>query len=352
GQEGKIVANGKLEGERDDVRPVKAQVGTDSGSGFISFNEESADTKIYTSPLVISQTVNGVTSLNANPGDYLQFEINYKNEGDIGMNDVIVKETLDSPVLDYSTLDKDGGIFDINSKTITWKASDYKELRSLEPGQGGTIRFSIEVKEVIPVSGANDKNFVITSLAKIDSPDVVTLVSANKIIAGNKIDVKLNSKLVLDVKGYYNDSAIPNSGPIPPKVGEETTYTLHWRATNVSNDIGEAKVETTLPTTATFTGKTFPEDSRITYNERNNSLVWDIGKMEAGKGILSPPLEVSFQVKIKPSPEQVGREVNLLGKSDFSAKDLFTGQDLKFSAGGKTTNLTEDSNLTGHEVVN
>ncbi|MFH1182654.1 MAG: hypothetical protein V1690_00120, partial [Candidatus Moraniibacteriota bacterium] len=352
GQEGKIVANGKLEGERDDVRPVKAQVGTDSGSGFISFNEESADTKIYSSPLAIAQTVNGVTNLNANAGDSLRFEINYKNEGDIGLNDVIVKETLDSPVLDYSTLEKEGGVFDVKDKTITWKASDYKELRSLEPGQGGTIRFSIEVKDIIPVSGANDKNFVISSLAKIDSPDIVTLVSGNKIIAGNKIDVKLNSKLVLNVKGYYNDSAIGNSGPVPPKVGEETAYTLHWLATNVSNDIGETKVETVLPTTATFTGKTFPEDSRITYNERNNSLVWDIGKMEAGRGILSPPLEVSFQVKIKPSPDQIGREVNILGKSDFSAKDLFTGANLKSSADGKTTNLIEDSGLAGYKVVN
>lgn len=352
GQEGKIVVNGKLEGERDEVKPIKAQIGVDDNGNFVSFSEESADTKIFFSPLTIAQTVNGVTSLNVNPGDHLQFEINYKNEGNIGMNDVVIKEILDSPVLDYSTLDKEGGAFDINDKTITWKASDYKGLKSLEPGQSGNIHFSIKVKNVIPVSGANDKNFVISSLAKIDSPDVVTSVEANKIIAGNKMDIKLNSKLVLDVRGYYNDSMIKNSGPVPPKVGEETTYTLHWLASNVSNDIGEAKVETVLPTTATFTGKIFPEDSRLTYNERNNSLVWDIGKLEAGKGILSPELEVSFQVKIKPSPDQVGREVNLLGMSDFSAKDLFTGENIKFSADGKTTNLIEDSGLSGHEVVN
>lgn len=352
GQSGKIVVVGKLEGNRDEVKTAKIAIGAKNNGGFVSYNETEAQTKIATSPLAITQTVNELHDLSVKAGDPLQFRIDYKNEGMIGLRDVIVTEHLDSPVLDYSTLTMNGGTYDAESKTITWKAADYRELKNLAPGQGGTIRFSIRVKDVIPVKSANDRNFVISSLAKIDSPDIPTPISMNKIISGNKMDLKLDSKLVLDVKGYYNDTKLPNSGPIPPKVGEETTYTIHYIVSSVSNDVEDAKVEASLPTAVFLTGKIFPEGEPLTYNERTNSLVWEIGKLEAGTGVLFPGKEVSFQVRIKPSSNQTGSEAPLLGVSVFSAKDLFTGEDISAKVDGKSTHLLEDEALgTDYKVV-
>ncbi len=347
GREGKIFVSGKLLGEHDQIKTVKVYVGAINKDEFVSYNEESTNTKIVGSPLAITQTVNGLTDLNANVGDRLEFEINYKNNGNIGLKDVIITEKLNSSVLDYSTLNLKGGSFNTDTKTITWKASDIKDLKNLESGQDGTIIFSVKIKDIIPIANANDKNFVISSVAKIDSPDVPTLVPMNKIISGNKMDIKLNSKLVLDVKGYYTDLSIPNSGPIPPKVGEETTYTMHWSMINISNDIADAKVKATLPTNTTMTGVIFPDGARIDYNERNNSIIWDIGNVMAGSGILSIPQEASFQIKIKPSPDQVNREVKLLGESKITARDLFTGENLEKTAGDKSTNLIEDKTIVG-----
>lgn len=353
GQEGKIVANGKLEGEREQMKKAKVYVGASENGEFVSFNDEEVQTKISASPLAISQTVNGVQSLSANAGQILRFELNYKNTGTVGLRDVIITEVLDSPVLDYTTLQKDGGFFDADKKILTFKTPDFPELKNLEAGQSGSIRFSIQVKDVIPVASANDKNFVISSVAKIDSPDVPTPVSMNKIIAGNKMDIKLNSKLVVDVKGFHTDPNIVNDGPIPPKVSQETTYALHWIVRNVSNDVSGVKIEATLPTGTTMTGKIYPEDANITYNERSNSLVWEVGNLSAGTGILSSPKEASFQVKIKPSPEQVGRLINLIGKSTITAKDLFTGDSLKYEAEGRDTTLPEDPTLNfGYKVSN
>ncbi len=353
GQGGKITVAGKLSGNRDEIKLAKITVGANSNGEFVSYNEAEAKTKIVSSPLAITQTVNGLSDLNANAGDKLQFEINYKNEGTLGLRDVNVSEHLDSTVLDYATLDIAGGVYDASSKTITWKASDYKELKNLTPGQSGVIKFSIGVKEVIPIANANDKNFIISSMAKIDSPDIPTPISMNKIISGNKMDIKLNSKLVLDVKGYYNDAGIPNSGPIPPKVSTETTYTIHFIVSNVSNDIEGAKVEAVLPTSVTMTGKIFPEGSPLVYNERTNSIVWTIGSLAAGTGIASSAKEVSFQVKINPSLNQAGNEAPLLNESVFSARDLFTGENISARVAGKSTHLSEDSSLgTNYKVVN
>jgi len=345
GQGGKIVVAGKLDGDRDEIKIANIMIGANDNGEFVSYNEADIKTRIVSSPLTIIQTVNSLENLNTNAGDYLKFEINYKNEGALGLRDVIVTEHIDSPVLDYTTLDMTGGSYDAESRTIVWKATDYKELKNLLPGQSGVIKFSIKVKDIIPVASANDKNFVISSLAKIDSPDVPTPISMNKIISGNKMDIKLNSKLILDVKGYYNDVNISNSGPIPPKVGEETTYTMHYIVKSVSSDISDAKVETSLPTSVVMTGKIFPEGAPLSYNERTNSIVWNVGNLTAGTGILSLGKEVSFQIKIKPSADQSGDVAPLLNASVFSARDLFTGESVSARVSDKSTYLLEDSSL-------
>lgn len=351
GQEGKIAISGKLEGDRDQTRKFTAYVGTIENDTFVSYNDEYWDTKIATSPLSIVQTVNNKDELIANAGDNLSFIITYKNEGNVGLRDVIVKEELNSSVLDYTTLNMEGGYYDSKEKTIIWKAPDYKQLKNLSPGQSGTIKFDLKIKDVLPINNENDKNFVISSIAKIDSPDIPTPVEMNKIIAGNKVDIKVNSKLILEAKGFYNDQIIPNSGPVPPKVNNDTTYTIHWTIRNVSNDIKDAKVETTLPTGVAYTGKLVPENADFSYNDRTNSIVWDLGDVPAGTGISKNPKEIAFQIKIRPSAAQVGKEVDIINQAIFSAKDLFTGTDLKITADKKTNLLKEDTSLVGGQSV-
>lgn len=354
GESGKIVVSGKLEGTRDEAKNAVAYIGTMERGEFFSYNEEKAVTNIAASPLVIEHVVNRLKNLNVKAGDTLMFEITYKNESELGYRDAIVTEKIDSPVLDYSTLRLEQGAFNSESKTITWKAGDKSNLRFLGPGQGGIIRFSIKVKDTIPVSGANDKNFIISALAKIDSPDIPTPVKTNKIIAGNEIDMKLTSKLLFSTKGFYNDSSISNSGPIPAQVGKETTYTIRWMAGSVSNDVTGAKVETVLPTGVSMTGKIYPEDARLTYNERNNTIVWEIGNLSAGTGVISSPKEVAFQIKFIPSPEQGGAPSgDILGASVFSAKDVFTGEDLSVTSEKKSTILTEDIKMdsSGYRIL-
>jgi len=349
-QSNKILISGKLEGSRSQVKTVKAQIGTLDKKEFISYNDETAETKIVSSPLTIAQTVNGLKTYNANAGDSLRFLIKYKNEGSVGLRNVIVKEKLDSPVLDYTSLSMSGGSFDSADKMITWKASDIPALKNLEPNQSGTIKFTIKVKNIFPVQGANDKNFIIASVAKIDSPDIPTPISMNKIISSNTMDIKVNSKLILGVQGYYDDHNIPNSGPNPPKVDQETTYTLHWEVTNVSNDIINTKVESVLPTGATVTGKVFPDNARITYNSRNNSIIWNIGNLKAGTGILNSTAQASFQIKIKPAPNQIGRNPDLLSISTLTAKDVFTNETLKTTANSLNTGLLKDRAEKGSRV--
>lgn len=342
GQAGKITISGKLEGASEDVKVLKADIGTLEEARFVSYNKENVSTKIEASPFFITQTVNGLKKLTAKSGDTLRFEISYRNDGNIGLRNAIVTEKIDSPALDYASLNLNEGSFNSFNNTITWKASDFKKLANLEPGSGDKIGFSIKVKDNLPNKTAADKNFVISSVAKIDSPDIVTPIMENKIIAGNTIDIKVNTKIGLAVRGYYGDPVIKNSGPIPPEVDKETSYSIHWLVMNTSNDAEKAKVEAVLPTGVIMTGVKYPEDSNLTYNERTNAVVWDIGNLPAGTGIRTPPREAVFQIKIKPAPNQVDTQVNLVGISIFSIHDAFTGEDFSVTGEAKSTQLRED----------
>jgi len=347
GQEGKIIINGKMQGQKDETKIATAYVGIISDGQFLSYNEAKIETTVAYPSLAIAQIINGSSDLiNVNVGDILNYEIQFGNTTNETFKDLIVTEKIDSSVLDYKTLDLGkGGYFDADKKIITWKAADNSRLANLGAGESGSIKFKIKVKDIIPINSALDKNFIFSSLAKIDSADINSPLKENKIISGNQIDAKLNSKLVLETRGLYTSDSIANSGPIPPVVGEETTYTIYWTALNVLNDVMDASVTAVLPTNVSMTGKMSPENSNLVYNERNNTLTWNIGDIPGGTGITSEPKEVIFQIRLTPLPGQVANEAQLIGPAKFSAKDLFTEQNLELTVKEKTTYLTEDSTI-------
>jgi hypothetical protein len=120
---------------------------------------------------------------------------------------------------------------------------------------------------------------------------------------------------------------------------------MHLKLMNVSNDLTDAKVTMALSPGVKWKNVFSPENADVSYNERSNELVWNIGTMPAGIGILTDPRELVFQIGIVPNQNQVGKFVNLLGKSVFSAEDVFTKQKLESILEGKDSNLLEDMSV-------
>ncbi|MFH0969041.1 MAG: hypothetical protein V1804_00870 [Patescibacteria group bacterium] len=347
-QDGKIVITGMINGSEQEEKVIKAYLGYASGNGyFVVYNQKEKLTKISSSPLFILQQIDEKADSNVDAGELLRYSIEYKNNGSIAMQDVVITEEIDSRVLDFSKLESGKGSYDASKKIIIWKASDIPALSSLAPGQGGKISFSVPILGRIPVGNINDSNFTVISTAKIDSPSIANPIGSNKTIASSTLNLKLNSRAVLEVKGYYNDSGIPNSGPIPPKVGQETSYTIHWKIINVSNNLSDVKVVSSLPSGVKWNGKFLPNDESLSFNERTNQVEWAIGNMKNGVGILEPAKEVSFQISVVPQVNQVGEELVLVNPSILTAKDVFTGVDIKSEVGQKDNNISEDTGANG-----
>jgi uncharacterized repeat protein (TIGR01451 family) len=346
GQSGQVKINGKIDGERDQEKTISVSIGEfGAGNDFIAYGQAQSTLKIVGSPIVVSETVNGKSDVAfVNAGDTLIFEVNYKNTGTIALRDVILTLNLDSPILEYSQMEMRSGkgAYDEGKKTVTWKPSDVPEFKSLAPNAQGKIAFAIPVKSIIPVKDSKDKNFMFSAEASMDSPDIPTPEGSNKVIASNSVDVKLNSKLITNLLGYYNDPDISNSGPLPPKVGQETTFTMHLKAANVSNDVTDAKLVATLAPGVTWKNNFKPESASVDFNDRTNEITWNLGSISAGTGIITDPKELIFQIGVTPQANQAGNFLPLISGVDFTAKDAFTAQPLETKLTEKNTNLTED----------
>lgn len=337
-QNGKIVIHGSLGGARDTAKTFSATIGILQGdNSLFTYNTVEKRTQMIATPLVISQLVNGNNEIVANPGQVLDYVINYKNESALGMRDVIVTLALDTTYLDIALLQLNSGFYDQNSKKITWKAGDIKALARLEPGQAGEISFSVPVVREFPAS-ANVKNITIRSLATIDSPDVTTTLTGNKTIGSNSLQVKVGALVALQVVPLFSGERIKNSGPLPPVVGSETTYTIRTKVASSSNDLSQARMTFVLPGGVVYKEKSYPSGETVEWNARTNELIWEVGILSSGK-----EKEFQFQVAITPNVSQVGKDVELVKTATFDARESFTKKDVKTERSEITNFLRDDS---------
>ncbi|MDI6778343.1 MAG: hypothetical protein QMD77_04065 [Patescibacteria group bacterium] len=351
GESGEVKISGSVNGRNDEVKRFKAGIGEmKNGGDFFAYSDSESSLKIVGSPFEIEQTINGKKDIVVvNAGENLQFNIKFRNASSIGLKDVVLTEEIASPILDYTRLSisNSKAFVDFVKGTLTWKGAENQILKMLNPNQGGEVSFSVPVKEIIPVAGSNDKNFSISAVSKIDSPDVPTPEGANKTVASNTVNVRLNSKIAIAAEGYFNDPEIQNSGPLPLQTGAETTFAIHLKLLNVSNDLADARVVGSLPAGVSWKGVVIPKNANASFNSRTNEFVWDIGKLPAGIGVLTDPRELIFQIGIKPGQDLVGGYAPLLGRTVFSGQDSFTGRALEASIEGKNSNLSEDISVGG-----
>lgn len=336
---GKILIHGVISGTQQEYKNIHGTIGFFRGDNtFVAYGESSRQTRMVASPLSLSQTVNGLTDIAVNTGETLQYVIHFKNDGDIGLRDAIITEEIDPTFLDMTKLSVEHGAYDAARKVIVWKASDIKALGKIEVGGQGEVIFSVPV--AVKIDATSGKNLFIKTVAKIDSLDIPTPMGSNKIIGSNTLFVKLKSFVNVGTTVLYTDTTIPNNGPIPPKVGQETSYTVHLNVANSLNDLKDARLSLTLPTGVHYTGKYSPSEESFTYNERSNEIVWELGTVSATE---NKGREIVFQVSVIPGPDQVMKSVTLINSEVLTAKDTYTNQDVRIETQKQDNTLKNDT---------
>ena len=348
GESGVVTVRGIITGAQGDVKRVIAELGIPQGDGSLfSYADIVRQTRIIASPLVISQAFGDGDKKAVAPGESLYYRIFFRNNGDVGLRDLIVTVDLDPKYFDVSQIQLDGGTYNVQKRQAIFRASDRAVLSLVEPGQSGTLSFSVPVRG--DLASYKESNIEMESVAKIDSPDIPTPIGANKIIASNRISFKVMTGLVLDIKGYHFDS-FGNTGPMPPTVGNETTYTLTVRVASTINAMEGARAMLTVPGQVRYIKTQSVSQGNVIYNDRSGEIFWNIGTIAPG---VSQMTELSIQLGFTPDPSQVGDESALTNTLNFTATDMWSGEPLARELPPKSINLREDVQLqtTGGQEV-
>lgn len=358
GEQGEVKISGILKGSENEIKRFEVSWGTVENNNFIKYESKKLAIRISSAPLILSQTLNRSLNYIANANDLLEYEISYKNNTDIGLKELILKARLEGRMYDFTTLKADKATFDQANRVITWSAASNPDFLLLNPGQEGKVNFSVRLKDRFPIENADDKNFSVKLTLDLETPTVPFGFAEEKLSAKSLLETKINTRLVINAKGYYHDttSGIANQGPIPPKVGETTFYTLHWELLNISNNAKNVQVKATLPQGVDWTGRTSisHKEQGFTYNSRTKQIIWDIGDLPATTGVALPVYRAVFQVSITPSLNQVGGFPQLIGETMVTGADEFTGVSLTGTDSVISTGLPDDPSVgsEGGRVVN
>lgn len=88
------------------------------------------------------------------------------------------------------------------------------------------------------------------------------------------------------------------------------------------------------------------------YNVQTREIVWEIPKLNANTGVLSPSKEVVFQISVTPAEADVGKFLKILNETRVTGHDEFVGETIEGEGDVLTTELPDDESVgTGEGIV-
>lgn len=327
---------------------LKAIIELKEGDTLYPQMDKTFTTELAKEGLSLNLIINGATeNKSVSFGDYLNYSIVYRNNGQTTVGNLEISANLDSEILDWSTLeDKNKGA--INNNLITWTKDNIPALESLPPGNEGSIDFKIKSKNLSDVANLAKNKWQVISLATI-KVGKTNGQNSNTILNSNTINTSVSTDLNLKVEGrYFNDDNIAiGGGPLPPKVGQTTSYKIFWTLTNSIHEINNVKVSTTLPANVSWAANYDLTAGQIQFQPETRQIIWEINRQ---------PLSVKeataeFEVNITPTADQAGKIMVLIPTVALQAIDAVTGNIIAQSEDGTTTNLETDPMVKGKGVV-
>jgi hypothetical protein len=341
GEEGSLTIRGKFNGTEGEKQTVSIDVGEAGGTEkeFSSFASSLTETQLASSALLVFQTVNDSRDVSLDLGSSLTYKISYKNTTNTQISNIVILAQVDDSFVDLKTLSIPWGSFDGRTNSIIWNQSGVPELAVLDPKEEGSVSFSVKVKQDFIPKTPQDKNLEIRSTARIASGSIPDNLEGLPVEDQDVLKVKLNTIFSFNTFGYYNDGPIKNFGPLPPKVGEETSYAVSWQMINTTNDIKDVVVRASIPPNIKWTGFIDPKDAGIIYNPEKGTIEWRPGIVFAGSGYTIPSQRVDFQLSFLPALVHVGKKINLISDVTIEGVDVFTGKKIERIASGLDSGL-------------
>ncbi len=341
-----VKITGKIYGDKNEERYFKFAVGVSASQNK---NALSATITSVTKTVDIKQPFIGVAlffdkseveNYVAYSGTEVPAFIRWVNNLGVPVYDATIDAVVTGDIVDHDSIDASNGFYDSNKKILRWNQSYEKNLATLAPGSTGGVEFSFDLKDALSGAVVTNPEFTVNitvhAKRKLESgvpEDIVSTVQKT-------IKVLTNANLTSQI--VHTTGPIENSGNIPPKVGEKTTYTVIWAVTNTFNKLSGAVVTATLPDYVTWENVVSPTSENISYNPTSREITWLLGNVDSQTASSPTVRQVAFQIGLLPSVSQVGASPKVLNIANFKASDTFTGLTITGTNKALNTELPTD----------
>ncbi|MFA7286543.1 MAG: hypothetical protein WC052_02695 [Patescibacteria group bacterium] len=321
------------------IRASLTAVGSASQAAAVASSELRVG--VINGDVLLTLTANGNSnSTAASFGDSLRYVLRYQNLGAETINGITVSVRYDGGnLIRWDGVRAEGAT--VESGTITWRSENTPALQRLLSEGSGEFSWDVPViAKSNSVSGAGQ--IVATPTFAFSSRGDAS--EAGK-IDGSPMVVAINTSVNVRVSArYFSPSGEPiGSGPLPPVVGEETSYRIIWQLTGSTHSLRDVVVTGNLPSYVTAeTGTATTGTLKVT----GTTAVWKIDALPPG---LEP--QAFFTVRIKPTSSDSGRILVLSGQTTLAAHDETTNGAVKVTGTTATTSLDGDQIAAGKGIV-
>ncbi len=343
---------GNLTGQSEEVKSFKITVGLDKsgGTGDISTEYGSLFKTVNLKKDFVGVGIDLSGKSSLPPGGRLEGSISWKNNLSDKVTDGSLELFLSGGAIDKKTVGSTNGFYNSLTNSIVWDKSLIPSLGLINPGEDGMANFNFAV---LPLSRLPSGAIPPIDLHLVFKGTRVTSEEQSEdIISETEGHLKIGTLIKFDTGATYFVGPFKNTGPLPPKVGEETTYTITWSVINPTNQVKQGRVSSKLPNYVKWLSSISPLDEKVIYDKTNSEVIWDLGTIEPGADSVLSSREVSFQISIIPSLSQLDSVVDLVKDINFVGVDALTGDVINVSSPLLNTRLATDPSYTyGQEKV-
>ncbi|HBV57792.1 MAG TPA: hypothetical protein DEB73_00775 [Candidatus Magasanikbacteria bacterium] len=291
-------------------------------------------TNLTQSALSLTMAANGsAEKQSVNFGDKISFLISFENSGTVSLKNLTLRAVMDIPydgaksILNWTALeDKSNGAVQgeqrsatVRRGTITWTKAQIPALAELKPKSKGTVEF------IIPIKAKNEINLAKLVESKITAYSEAlfgaTKPGESSILPSNNLSLTLNTDLNLSAQVILKEKK-----NLPPQIGKkfdsENIYTVTWVLANTLHEVTDLKLSTILPENVDWKNVPSLSAGDIAYDTNTKQVVWQLNRLP----LSAPIATISFDVGVKFSSDDKGKNETIIEKTSVEAKDKVTGE--------------------------
>lgn len=347
----RFTIRGTVSGDPEEAKPFPVRLGRYDASAktWRVFAETQAVPSIVPPLLYARTAVGGMREGALAPSSKLNGNVFFKNNLAQSIRDVSIRISFPEEFVRLETVRAERGFYDVTRRALVWNPASESRLSELAPGEEGTLAFSFELKDSFPFRGFADRNLVFPVTTTITSADSPPELRGVVLEYRDRVEFKIESRLLLSAHLTYYDSPVPNSGPLPPRIRQTTTYTLVLQLSSGTNAVRNVEVKGQLSGGVEWRGAPGDDAGAVSFNPESREFVWRIRELAPGTGALRPHAAAVMQLALTPAENQLHSSPALVRGLRASGEDAFTLTVLNDTVEDLTTELRQDSRSSSGE---